>query len=935
MVRHLEDAAGITRNTEIAAKLDQLEALVRRYAGENSARIVPLLAALLSLPVDGRYPPLGLTPLQQKKRTQNALLALLKARAEEHPAVLVFEDVHWIDPTSLEFLERVRDSVPAWRMLVVVSLRPDFALPWMSQPHVAALTINRLSPLEIAAMIESLTKSEGLPRTINDKIASKTDGVPLFVEEVTNAVLEARRAKERDGTPALQAEIAIPDTLHDSLMARLDQLAPTRIVAQVAATIGREFPLELLEAVVPLAKGEVAAAIDRLLAFGLLFPSGHPANRVYAFKHALFATRPMPVCFATDGAICTVGIAEALRLRFVDIAQTSPELVAHHYTQARKHELAIAYWAKAGQAASEKSAFAEAATHLQTALDLLVDLPAGPQRNELELQLRQLLGGALVAGKGFAAAETIQCFERALALCREFAEFASDLCRAPRNRRISRRARRVRAIPRACRGLAGSAPAADQDRTARLMGHRVLGMSLFLIGELAAGRDQLLSALELYDVKSHGPLAVVFLQDFKAAGLTYLALASVLLGDLSGGLADAHNAVEHAQQLQHPHSICYALTFMAGAHAICGDAGAVSPVADRAIALAREYAFPQWMAGGGMIRGWARVQLGEIEHGLAEIRGGIDALRNDGRAHLVQFARYLLAQALSRADRPDQALALVEQLLAQAAVTSGRWYEADLHRLKGDLLRDRDDPAAAEACYERAIPSQSGRVPPLATSRHQRARLVVARPGERRGDTPTTSCRSARASATRSSVQICTGRGICWRGRHSFSRPGTAAEVLSRTERGNAAMDDLDTDLESGYYKDRKVEEERLTDEITEVIRRFIDRRFDEERRPALRDAHAKIPDASARGFVVDADLGRGAGAGGIVPGREYGAWIRFSNGNSEVNGSRYPDARGMAMKVMGVGGAKLLDDEKDTQDFVMADNPVFFVDDLGDTRTR
>jgi len=702
VVRHLEDAAGITRDTPVAAKLDRLEAFVARYLREDSERAVPLLAALLSLPVAGRYPPPALTPHQQKNRTLSALVALLEARAKEQPAVLLFEDVHWIDPTSLELLERIRDSLPAWRMLAVVLLRPDFVLPWADRPHVTALTIGRLTRVEVGSMIGALSDDETLPRTIVDQIVAKTDGVPLFIEELTNTVIEARRATGPGSAPAGRADLAVPDTLHDSLMARLDQMAAAKTVAQVAATIGREFSLDLLESVVELAKREIAAAIDRLEAFGLLFRSGHRANRMYTFKHALVRDEAYISLLRGERRDLHVKIADALRTRFTDIAETSPELVAHHYTQARQHELAITYWIKAGQRANEKSAFAEAVTHLQAALELLAELPAGAQRNERELQLRQLLGGALIASKGFAAAETIQSFERALDLCRQFTD--SPQIFAVLHGIVGFHVARgeFEQSRELAEDLLARARRQDGD-TARLMGHRVLGMSLFLVGEFAAARDELLQALDLYDVTRHGPLAVVFLQDFKAAGLTYLALASILLGDVNGGLAHAHAAVEHAQQLGHPHSICYALTFLAGAQVLCGNPAAVGPVAERAIQLAGEYAFPQWLAGARMMQGWARVQRGEIEQGLADSRQSVDALEATGALVWVQFARYLLAQALGKAGRRDEALAIVERLLAEAAATSGRWYEADLHRLKGDLLLAGGAPAHAEACYERGI----------------------------------------------------------------------------------------------------------------------------------------------------------------------------------------------------------------------------------------
>jgi predicted ATPase/class 3 adenylate cyclase len=696
VVRHLEEAAGFTRDDPPALKLDKLAAMTERHLGEGSGAAIPLLAALMSLPLDGRYTLPQLTPSQRKTRTIGTLLALIEARAKEGPALLIFEDVHWIDPSSLEFVERLRDRLSAWRMMAVLLFRPDFVLPWTDEPHVVALTLNRLDRVEVAAMIATLAKDNSLSRTIVAQIAAKTDGVPLFIEEMTSAVLEAQRV---DATSSM---LAVPDTLHDSLMARLDRLAPMKAVAQVAATIGREFPLALLEKVMPLPKREVEAAIDRLLASGLLFPTGHQANRIYAFKHALVQDEAYASLLRDERRALHVRIAEALCRDFADAAAGAPEVVAHHYTQARERALAITYWAKAGQRASERSAFAEAVTHLQTALALLAELPEDPQRYERELQLRQALGGALIAAKGFAADETFETFKRALELCRQFGDSPQIFSvlsgivgfHVARGEFEQSRAIAEDLLERARR---------QEDSTARLMGHRALGMSLFLIGEFAAARDELTQALELYDVDRHGALAAVFLQDPKAAGLAYLALTSVLLGEIEAGLAHGRAAVTHAENLHHPHSICYALTFLAGAHAICGEASAAAVIAERVMTLAGEYGFPQWLAGASMIRGWARVQLGDIERGLAEGRGSIASLQATGALIYVHFARYLLAQSLAKAGEAEEALALVEQLLAEAAATSGRWYEADLHRLKGDLLLARGEPVAAQRCYERGM----------------------------------------------------------------------------------------------------------------------------------------------------------------------------------------------------------------------------------------
>jgi class 3 adenylate cyclase/predicted ATPase len=694
VIHYLEHAAGITRNTAPAVRLDKLEAFVRRQSAEAKS-IVPLLAVLLSIPTKDRYTPPELTPEQLKSRTFSALLALLHASAEQQPVILVFEDVHWADPSSLELLDRIRDNVQNWRMLVILLHRPDLTLPWAEQPHVTSLPINRLDRVQVSSMVQSLTEDEVLPQAVVDQILAKTDGVPLFVEEITKAVLESAIGGSNEGRSGTQT-LMVPDTLHDSLMARLDQLAPVKTVAQIAAIIGREFSFELLKAVAPFSEGDVQAAIDRLLASGLVFRSGHVSDQSFAFKHALVRDEAYASILHDQRRKLHGRIAEILCRDFTEIADTAPEIVAQHYGQAGKPKLAIDYWLKAGRQASARSAFVEASTHLQMALRHLVELPQNLERDNLELQLQESLGNAFAAGKGFGAPETIQAYKRAFALCTNYKNATQRF--AVLNGITAFHI--IRGEFEESRVLAEdllSRAHQQDDSLPRLMGHRALGQALFLIGELAAARDHLINSLELYDAARHGSLAPIFSQ-------TYLALACVVLGDTDRGLAYGRDAVQLAEQRRHPHSICNALAFLAGAHVLCGDAEAAYPVAERTILLASEYAFPLWLAGGQMLRGWARCNLGDVEQGLPEIRKSVRALEATGAVIWVQFARCLLAQAFAKAEQLTDAMKLVDQILLMVAGTSGRWYEAELHRLKGDLLiHGGDSTAAAEACYERAI----------------------------------------------------------------------------------------------------------------------------------------------------------------------------------------------------------------------------------------
>jgi class 3 adenylate cyclase/predicted ATPase len=705
IIRHLDRAAAINQEMSAAAKLRKLEGFIEELE-QDPKSMVPLLAALLSVPTDGRYAPLTLMPQQQKQETASAILKLLQCYAKRQPVLLVFEDVHWIDPSSLELLGRIIKDARAWQALILVLLRPELTLPWTEHPHVLSLTINRLNRDQAQSVIEAVADKAVLPAAVVGQIVVKTDGVPLFIEEMTKAVIEAAQRSAGEGATPVdvgQAIVAIPDTLHDSLMARLDQLNPVKAIAQTAAVIGREFSLKLVETVAPFPKREVHAAIDRLIASGLVFRSGHLRSEDFAFKHALVRDEAYASLLREERRELHGAIAEALCGPFAEIGETAPELVARHFTEAGRLRPAIDYWLKAGRRASERSAFVEATDQLRTALKLLGAVPPTLERDAVELELQHALGSALIAVKGFGAPETSQAFARALELCQRFKESPHSF--AMINSVIG--VQLVRGEFEQARDLAQDllARASRQaESTPVLMGHRALGTSLFLLGELAAARDHLQTAVDLYDVKCHGPLRLIFSQDYKSTAQAYLALTCVLLGDVHAGLAHGRDAVAHAEDLQHPHSVCYVLPFLAGAHIFCGEAQAAYPLAERTVALATEFNFPLWLGGGRMLRGWARLDLGDVERGLDEIYQSIAALEATGAFTWVEFARYLLSEALAKAGQTQEALDLIDTSLDRVRGTGGRWYEAELHRLRGDvLLSSGVSVGDVDACYRTAI----------------------------------------------------------------------------------------------------------------------------------------------------------------------------------------------------------------------------------------
>ena len=700
-VRHLHDVLDVRYDASPATKLKNLEMFVSDRVSEERASIVPLLAALLGISVDERYPPLELTPQQQKRQTFSAVFELLHAQSQRQPVVLVCEDIHWADYTSLELLDFLRHRISKLRVLIIATFRPEFRLLGKTD---ARIDLNRLSPAQVASMIETLDVEKKLPTPVVGQIISKTDGVPLFVEEVTKTVLSDGSGNKDEVANGLPRILSVPETLHDSLMARLDQLPSTKTVAQVSAAIGREFSFDLLEAVVPMSSKDVREAVDRLQGAGLIFRREQSAvETMYTFKHALVQDTAYASMLRSERLPLHRRIAETLARKFVDVAEGAPEVVAYHYTQAREITPAINYWLKAGRQASRRSAVVEAMTHIQTALKLLEELPQDRTQLELELQLQQSLANASVAAKGFGARETILAFNRALVLCKELGsapQIFAVLNGLVGAHLMGGEIQKARAVAQDLLALALE----SNYTTGQLMGHRVLGMSLFMLGELTHAKRELQDAMALYDPEQHAPLALVFAHDFKATAQVYLGVATALSGDADAGIAHARNALTYAQELRHPHSICYVLPFLAGTYLVAGNPQAAITVAERAIAQSNEHGFPQWVAGALMLRGWAHLDLGELESGLEDVRNSISELQKTGTLIWMQFSHYLLARALAADGQLQEASDMVERLLAEIGASGGRWYEAEIHRLKGDILRSQGKHLfEIEPHYEAAI----------------------------------------------------------------------------------------------------------------------------------------------------------------------------------------------------------------------------------------
>ncbi len=700
VIRHLEDALGIGYDATPALKLAKIEALVDDLLPAKRAALVPLLAALLGVPIGNEIPVLELTPQQQKRRTFSAMLELLHAQSKRQPVILICEDMHWIDPTSAELLDQLRQSLSSRRILVVVSFRPEVGVKPRAN---AAINLDRLLPGQAASMVESLVGKRQIAGPVVEQIISKTDGIPLFIEEVTYTILADPEAGKDKVPHGAVADTTVPETLHNSLMARLDQLPSAKTVAQTSAAIGREFSFNLLAAVTDLPQDEVRRSVDRLRQVGLIYRREQGPGEIYAFKHALVQDAAYASMLRDERRPLHRRIAQALETKFSEIAESAPEIIAFHYTQGGEVTAAIHAWLKAGRQASTRSAFVEAITHLETAMGLLGELPENRSRAELELQLQQALANACIAAKGFGADETTRAFNRALALCNELSDSASMVFVL--NGLIGVHFMRGEFEKAHTLALDLLALARQKNEPlALLMGHRLLGMTLFVRGDLRAAKRELEAALTHYDPAQHASLALTLSQDQKVTAQAYLGLAEVLLGNREEGLTHSREALDYAQQLRHLHSICYILPFVAGTRLLAKEPQAAYEAAERAIALSEEYGFPQWVAGGLMLRGWIRIERGDVAHSLADIRESIVGLEATGTLIWIPFARYLLARALAESGELAPALELVDTILAEIATAGTRWYAAAVHLLKGDILRGLGrNPEEARSCYQAAL----------------------------------------------------------------------------------------------------------------------------------------------------------------------------------------------------------------------------------------
>ncbi len=710
IIGRIAGAAGFTPEDTPKDKLNKLDAMLTR--DETSLEDASLLAEMLSLPNDGRYPDLNLTAQQRRERTLNALTVQLMSLIPRHPVLMILEDAHWIDPSTLEMLGRTVNRIESLRVLFVVTFRPEFEPPWLGQSHVTTVTINRLIGREINAMIDNLSGEQVIPTNIRQDIIERSDGVPLFVEEVTKAALEAEHQSVSDRiTNVSPPSFEVPATLHASLMARLDHLGAAKQVAQIGAAIAREFSYALLTAVAPQPEAELQSALDRLVAAGLLFREGKPPQAIYLFKHALVQDAAYGTLLREPKRELHARIAEVLESQFRDIAESQPELLARHCTEAGLIEKAASLWGKAGRRSLARSALLEAVAQLTRALDQIAALPATPTLRREQIELQVALITPLVHVKGYAAPETKAASERALLLIDQ-AEALGERLDDPLTLFsvlygicVANLAAFNGSVVREL-AVQFLALAEKQKATASVMiGHRLMGMSLLTTGDIGEGRVHLDRALALYAPAEHRQLATRFGQDVAVATLAFRSLASWMLGYPMAALADTEQAISNAREIGQAATLMYALAVASFAPALCGRYATAKTLLDELLPLAEDKGTSWWKAFGMMEQGLLLALTGKASDAASLIASGITLFRSIGSTYWLPTYLPHLAMAYTELGQFNDCWRCLSEAMTAVETTGERWFEAEVHRMAGEiaLKSPQADAAKVQAHFERAL----------------------------------------------------------------------------------------------------------------------------------------------------------------------------------------------------------------------------------------
>jgi predicted ATPase len=687
VIEQLRWSAGLARECDEQARLAKLDCLLRR-AVPDPGEALPLLAELLGVGSNGA--PVMLSAQQKRSRMLAALVDQLLGLARQRPVLLLFEDVHWMDPTTLDLVEQVLGAIGSARVLALMTSRTEGQPVLAGHPHLTRITLSRLDREAARAIVSGLAADRPLDDGVCSAILARAEGIPLFLEEVTRAMLDGDATAE-----------TIPGSLHDWLMARLDRSPTAHRIAQVAACIGRAFGHDLLVAVADLPEPELTTALDELIRAELVFRRGVAPDAVYSFKHALLRDAAHGSLLKSRRRAVHARIAQVLAGQFPELAQAAPEVIARHWAEGGQMAEAAAWHQRAGEQALARSATREAMAQLHAGLEALDALPEGEERQRRELELQAALGAALFAARGQAAGETAIAYGRARELCRRLGE-SRRLVPVLFGLWASHNTRAELLPAEAIAGELLQLAQAQDDRLARLLGLRARGTTLLFLGRFGEARAQLETLLELA-AESDGPFgASLYPTDPRVTGRGFLAWILLMLGHPGQAVPLVERALAEARALGHQPTLAVVLQCRCTVAQFLDDHPAVALHAEALLAACASQGFAFWSAMGEIFRGWALARGGDVAAGTRHIQAGIAAHQATEATLLSPHYLALLAEVQLAAGRADEASTTLASALSGSARTGECWFDAELLRRQGELLAG-SDPIRAEDCLRRAL----------------------------------------------------------------------------------------------------------------------------------------------------------------------------------------------------------------------------------------
>ena len=701
----LRQSAGLASQDSPQTQLEKLDVMARE-SGIRNPDTVSLFADLLSIQGDRRDPPLTVSSEKRKEMTMEVLVQYLERLADRSPILFIAEDAHWLDPTTLDLMTRIINRIRQMRILLLITFRPDFKPVWSEYSHVTFLTLNRLPRRQSAELVTAIIGGKALPPEVQQAILAKTDGVPLYIEALTENMLESGLLAESNGAFTLKGplkELPIPDSLQALLMERVDRLGPAKNIVQTGAAIGREFTYELLQTTVEVPDSELQNALNRFVASGLIFQEGEIPLATYHFKHALVQEAAYSTLPKKPRRILHARIARALESRFPEQVNMEPELLAYHYEQAGLIEQAVEFWHRAARRDAKRSANLEALNHFNRALDVLKQLPQGAERNTLELELLLARGAPLLSVKGYASDDVEQNYRRAKDLLQEHSGSVHHF--------LAMRGlwafHLVRGHLANARDLAENLHAlAHREQSSDLLveAHLNLGVTYFFLGRFDEARTHLFAAKSLDDPNQQRSQVFFYGQHPGITARIFLARTFWILGEIEQVEPLVLEAIDLARKLEHPFTLVFALTSLSWIYSTLRNANRTRELTDEAIAISTQYSFELGLAWAMTFQGWALAENGH-EEGLDQLLRGLSATQVTGATTNNTFTLALLADIYLREQRIEEGLTIIGEALTLALTGRELFWHAELLRLKGELLLGQSTPSVqiAEECFCEAL----------------------------------------------------------------------------------------------------------------------------------------------------------------------------------------------------------------------------------------